>query len=126
MATTPSVGCVRQASSLPDHERAWIPLLAVTIRRSGRPSEDPRKGVIGTVPNLTDPPILTKHEVKLCPRCGAAFECKVNNPMHCQCAHIVLSSDQLEALQARYDDCLCADCLQQVANAEPRAVSAGA
>lgn len=75
------------------------------------------------MPNPTDPPILTKHEIKQCPRCGAAFECKVNNPMHCQCAHIMLSSDQLEGLQARYDDCLCASCLRQVANTGPRPVS---
>jgi uncharacterized C2H2 Zn-finger protein len=82
-----------------------------------------QKGDIGTMPQLNDPAIPTKHEIKQCPRCGAAFECKVNNPLHCQCAHILLSSDQLETLQARYDDCLCANCLQQVADAGPGPVS---
>lgn len=57
----------------------------------------------------------TKHEIKQCPRCGRAFECKVNNPLHCQCMAVTLTVAQLESLQEQYEDCLCVDCLRLLA-----------
>lgn len=63
----------------------------------------------------------TKHEIKTCPRCQKAFECKLNNPLHCQCAGIELSDDVLGLLQRHFDDCLCRDCLVALAGgASPR------
>jgi hypothetical protein len=63
--------------------------------------------------------MATKHEIKQCPACGSRFECKLNNPMHCQCAQVTLSIEQLEHLQTVYDDCLCAGCLRRIAGVGP-------
>jgi uncharacterized C2H2 Zn-finger protein len=63
---------------------------------------------------------MTKHEQKRCPRCGATFECRVNNPSHCQCAGIELSERLLERLAHDYADCLCARCLNELADADRR------
>ena len=59
---------------------------------------------------------MSKHEQKECPRCGAGFECKVNNPAHCQCAGIELSERLVDRLSADWRDCLCADCLRELAD----------
>lgn len=61
---------------------------------------------------------MSKHEQKTCPRCGADFECKLNNPMHCQCAGIELSERLTDQLAAHWHDCLCAACLRELAAAE--------
>lgn len=55
--------------------------------------------------------LKTKHEIKTCPRCGRLFECKLNNPLHCQCAGVTLSERQLNYIQEIYEDCLCVHCL---------------
>jgi hypothetical protein len=55
--------------------------------------------------------IQTKHEIKTCPRCGGAFECKANNPARCDCARVQLTDDTLLAIEGRYQDCLCLACL---------------
>ena len=62
---------------------------------------------------------MTKHEIKSCPRCGSSFECKLNNPVHCQCAGIELDEDRLLAISERYSDCLCASCLRAVGAGQP-------
>lgn len=59
--------------------------------------------------------IRTKHEIKTCPRCGRALECKLNNPVHCQCAGATLTPDQLQYLQEHWSDCLCIQCLSHIA-----------
>jgi hypothetical protein len=61
-----------------------------------------------------------KHEEKNCPRCGGRFECKVNNPVHCQCAGIELSERLIDRLYADWHDCLCAACLRELAEADRR------
>ena len=53
-----------------------------------------------------------KHEAKLCPRCGLEFECKVGNIHLCQCSEVSLVDDEMAYIQARYEDCLCADCMR--------------
>jgi hypothetical protein len=58
---------------------------------------------------------MTKHEIKTCPRCGASFECKLNNPVHCQCAGVELDEDQLLAIAEHFPDCLCVSCLRAIA-----------
>lgn len=60
----------------------------------------------------------TKHEHKACPRCGAGFECKLNNPVHCQCAGIALSERLLDRLATDWHDCLCARCLRELAESD--------
>jgi hypothetical protein len=60
-----------------------------------------------------------KHEEKRCPRCGRTFECKLNNPVHCGCAEVELTEDLADELGLAFDDCLCADCLREIANGGP-------
>jgi hypothetical protein len=57
---------------------------------------------------------MNKHEQKHCPRCNSAFECKAGSIMQCQCATIQLSVEESAFIQAKYEDCLCINCLQQL------------
>jgi len=59
-----------------------------------------------------------KHEIKTCPRCGRVFECKLNNPVHCECAQVHLSEETLLRIQEQYRDCLCLSCLTALAGGE--------
>jgi hypothetical protein len=67
---------------------------------------------------------MSKHEIKRCARCNGAFECKANNPVHCDCAEVVLSRELAERLGETYDDCLCVRCLEAI-QADPEAITAG-
>jgi len=64
---------------------------------------------------------VSKYEHHTCPRCDADFECKVNNPAHCQCAGIALSTPLVDRLFAHWPDCLCADCLRELADRDKQA-----
>lgn len=64
---------------------------------------------------------MIKHEIKICPRCATTFECKLNKPIHCQCARVELAEDRLLALADHYTDCLCLACLREVATGSPLA-----
>ena len=55
-----------------------------------------------------------KHETKACPRCNSHFECKSGSILLCQCQMVVLSPEQLEYINFKFDDCLCAKCLLAV------------
>jgi len=55
---------------------------------------------------------MQKHEQKTCPRCQSVFECKTGSIEQCQCQTVNLAEAQLGYIHARYDDCLCADCLE--------------
>jgi len=57
---------------------------------------------------MSKPP---KHETKNCPRCKTEFECKTGSVLLCQCQTIMLSDEQLNYINALYDDCLCIACL---------------
>jgi hypothetical protein len=57
---------------------------------------------------------MGKHELKTCPRCGAGFECKSNRVELCGCLSVALSSEALEYLSERYQDCLCVACLAEI------------
>ena len=59
---------------------------------------------------------MPSHEVKSCPRCGKAFECKAGDITQCQCYGIQLSPEERAFIEERYKDCLCADCLLQLKN----------
>lgn len=56
----------------------------------------------------------SKHEIKTCPQCGATFECKVNDPAHCQCAGVTLSRELSARISKHYGDCLCVECLKAI------------
>ncbi len=51
---------------------------------------------------------------KVCPRCGATFECRHDEIISCQCATVKLDAAQREYLKENYHDCLCHDCLLEV------------
>ncbi|MDO5615319.1 MAG: cysteine-rich CWC family protein [Cruoricaptor ignavus] len=57
---------------------------------------------------------MPKHEQKYCPKCNATFECKVGSILLCQCSEIKLSNEELEFIQEKYDDCLCANCMKKL------------
>lgn len=49
---------------------------------------------------------------KICPRCGATFECRSGG---CWCTDLQLSPTLLEELRRTYPDCLCRACLEALA-----------
>ncbi|MBK1705698.1 cysteine-rich CWC family protein [Halochromatium glycolicum] len=55
------------------------------------------------------------HGTKQCPRCGAQFECKVDDLRNCDCVAVKVSLPVLKTLQQRYSDCLCPSCLRETA-----------
>ncbi|MBL7749457.1 MAG: cysteine-rich CWC family protein [Chitinophagaceae bacterium] len=57
---------------------------------------------------------MYKHEIKKCPRCQTAFECKPGNIVQCQCYGIALTAEQRAYIEQHYADCLCRNCLQQL------------
>ena len=52
-------------------------------------------------------------EIKNCPNCNAPFECNPNNILECQCSTLALSVEQKRHLEAKFEDCLCFNCLKQ-------------
>ncbi len=49
---------------------------------------------------------------KICPKCGAEFECRHDEILNCHCATVQLSANQRERLKTLYGDkCLCHKCL---------------
>jgi hypothetical protein len=61
---------------------------------------------------------MCKHEEKYCPRCHAAFECRVGDVAQCQCSGIGLSPAEREFIADRYRDCLCRKCLLELKQPE--------
>ena len=59
---------------------------------------------------------MSQHEVKNCPRCKAAFECKPGNITQCQCTTIRLTAEQRAYIAQRYNDCLCNACLEYLSD----------
>lgn len=57
---------------------------------------------------------MADHETVLCPRCKAAFECRVGTILRCQCQAVHLTEDERQYINENYLGCLCADCLQQM------------
>jgi hypothetical protein len=50
-----------------------------------------------------------------CPRCGQAFRCGIDDPVPCACTGVRLGVEQLVAIRASFDDCLCVACLSSIA-----------
>ena len=57
---------------------------------------------------------MCRHEEKHCPRCNIAFECKAGTITQCQCSAIQLSAEESAFIQAKYDDCLCINCIRDL------------
>ncbi|MGH8710180.1 MAG: cysteine-rich CWC family protein [Burkholderiales bacterium] len=57
---------------------------------------------------------MPRHEDKICPRCGATFECKAGTVLICQCSTVGLSREKQAYVMSYYDDCLCTDCLREL------------
>ncbi len=55
------------------------------------------------------------HENKSCPRCNKSFECKSGSILQCQCYGAPLKDDLRKWLMERYEDCLCRQCLNDLA-----------
>lgn len=55
---------------------------------------------------------MSRHEDKLCQRCGAAFECKVGNITQCQCYGISLTNNEQQFISKQFTDCLCFSCIK--------------
>ena len=54
---------------------------------------------------------MTKHEIKICPNCETAFECRREDILNCECKTVELTQAQREDLALRFDDCVCVGCL---------------
>jgi len=76
--------------------------------------------------SIPTPPLASSPT--LCPRCGAAFDCGAALPPSapCACAGVGLTPGQRAGLRARYEGCLCLDCLRAVARGEVDAAPGGA
>jgi len=61
---------------------------------------------------------MCQHEERNCPRCGAAFECKVGSILICHCSDVQLSEQQKELIAEHWDDCLCHRCLMAISRME--------
>jgi Cysteine-rich CWC len=57
---------------------------------------------------------MYKHENKTCPRCSAAFECKVGDITRCQCYNVKLNDAERDSISLHYNDCLCAACMKEL------------
>ncbi|MGZ9146472.1 MAG: cysteine-rich CWC family protein [Nitrospira sp.] len=59
---------------------------------------------------------------KTCERCGHNFEC---GGYQCWCGKLGITEAQMDWIAARYQECLCSNCLQKVAHGElgPQSVS---
>lgn len=54
---------------------------------------------------------MIKHEIILCERCQASFECKANSFTQCQCMTVKMTLNETQYVSELYDACLCAACL---------------
>ena len=54
---------------------------------------------------------MTGSERKACEACGKAFNCMGYG---CWCAQVGITERQMDWIAARFQDCLCPDCLQHI------------
>ena len=59
---------------------------------------------------------ITEGKLYPCPRCGRTFLCRGDGDIeHCQCAAVELSSEDRAYIVSRFEECLCVDCLRNLA-----------
>ena len=56
----------------------------------------------------------SKHEIKICEKCAAGFECRAGDPCRCQCFDVVISGRTRDFLEQTDFDCLCKNCLAEL------------
>ena len=61
----------------------------------------------------------------VCPRCGGAFLCGVNDAVPCACTTVTLSAATLAELRSNYASCLCLRCLAALASGSAAKEKAG-
>jgi hypothetical protein len=61
-------------------------------------------------------------EPSTCEACGAAFTCGAGAEAGCWCAEVKLSEAVRAELRARYERCLCRDCLESFVELEKGAI----
>ena len=66
---------------------------------------------------------MNSHELKYCPRCHSAFECKAGTILLCQCNKVNLSESEKQYIASNYDDCLCNVCIEEIKQTLRNAVS---
>ena len=59
---------------------------------------------------------------KICPRCGARFECRHDSIESCHCTSVRLSDEHRDYIARNYSGCLCHHCLENITT-EPHPVS---
>ncbi|MFP5039542.1 cysteine-rich CWC family protein [Parasediminibacterium sp. JCM 36343] len=57
---------------------------------------------------------MDKHEEKYCPKCSAAFTCKMGDIANCQCNTVQLNQEAINFLSNTYFECLCSECLVKI------------
>lgn len=55
---------------------------------------------------------MPKEQSKECPHCGKPFVCSMNS--HCWCFEVIIPFDVQDYIAARYDDCICRDCICEI------------
>jgi ribosomal protein L34E len=59
------------------------------------------------------PTAFKKFEPRACERCGKSHICTLTT--HCPCMDAEVSEKLLEKISRYYEDCLCANCLKEMA-----------
>lgn len=55
---------------------------------------------------------MLNQEMKCCPRCAIAFECKRSAIAQCQCNGISINFEEQAYISKQFDDCLCLACIK--------------
>lgn len=53
-------------------------------------------------------------EIKSCRCCGNSFTCHAKNISECHCYRVDLSDETRAYMRRKYDDCLCAECIERI------------
>ncbi len=62
---------------------------------------------------------------KVCPRCRGSLLCRAEDVSTCACATVRLGPGQQQALQRRWQDCLCLSCLKELQSKASEEIDAG-
>jgi Cysteine-rich CWC len=54
-----------------------------------------------------------------CEKCHTFFNCRADDIAACHCSAVKLSKAQMDRIAARWNGCLCRDCLVEIAQSEP-------
>ncbi len=57
--------------------------------------------------------------IKECPKCKKEFNCRKDEIFECHCIHVPVSARAQKFLAENYNECLCNNCLREVAEMFP-------